>query len=166
MLETIRNVEKDYPGITQMSKKRVKHFQRENLAIMVGAEYDSEFYVFTRKLKLIMGSNVYEPTAKKILNNWYLWAKDNIKAKEETKPFEYDLDAIQFLIKNNFRVEFKVFARLAKDNPQIVADVRKKMPKDSTLFQKLKTVADQAYPSSRGFTYEYLVKVVAGFSAN
>ncbi|PAF16982.1 hypothetical protein [Terribacillus saccharophilus] len=164
MLETIRHVEKVYHGITQMSKKRVKHFQREKSVMTVGVEYDSEFYLFIRKLKPVMGSNVYEPTAKKILNNWYLWATDSIKAPRRTEPFEYNTDPIEFLIKNDFRVDHKVFAKIANDNLQIVAEVKNKMPIDSILYRKLKNTADNAYPSPRGFKYEYLVKVVAGFS--
>lgn len=166
MLETIKQVEKYYYGITQMSKKRVKHFQRKNLAIMVGVEYDSEFYAFMRDLKSVMGSNVAEITAKKILNNFYLSAKDKITGLGNIEQFVDESDPIDFLIENQFRVDHKVFAKLANDNPQIVAEVKNKMPNDSILYRKLKTIADQAYPSPRGFKYEYLVKVVAGFSAD
>ncbi|MCB5239572.1 hypothetical protein [Niallia circulans] len=164
MLETIRQVEKYYHGITQMSKKRIKYFQRKNLAIMVGVEYDNEFYAFMRDIKSVMGSNVAEITAKKILNNWYLCAKDKITGLGNIEHFVDESDPIDFLIENQFRVDHKVFAKLAKDYPHLIGTVRTQMPKNSVLFQKLKNVADRAYPTSRGFQYEYLVKVAAGFS--
>ncbi|MGG3325493.1 hypothetical protein ABEQ76_16020 [Bacillus velezensis] len=165
MIQIIRQAEHNLHGIPFMDKSRIKYFQRKNWDIMKGVEYDSSFYAFVRELKQVMGSNIAEITAKKILNNWYLWAEDNIKSLEQIQPFEFSADAIDFLINNNFRVDHKTFSELAKD-PIAITSMKDKMPKDSILFLKLKTVADHAYPSPRGFTYEYLVKVVAGFSTS
>ncbi|MGF7536215.1 hypothetical protein AAGG74_21545 [Bacillus mexicanus] len=115
MLATIKYVDAKFHGLTDINKSRIKYFQRKNWDIMKGVEYDSSFYAFVRELKQVMGDNIAEITAKKILNNWYLWAEDNIKALEQIQPFEFSADAIDFLINNNFCVDHKTFSELAKD---------------------------------------------------
>ncbi|MEW9575623.1 hypothetical protein U9K47_09220 [Bacillus toyonensis] len=165
MLEIIKLVENQRHGITEMSKSRVRYFQRRNLPVMEGVEYDSSFFDFVENLKNVMGSGVSQITARKILNNWYLWAKDNLDAHHSIRPFEIDSDPIEFLIKNEFRVDHAKFAKLAKDYPNLIETIQNQIPKNSLLFQKLKHVADSAFPSPRGFSYEYLTKVVAGFSS-
>lgn len=62
-------------------------------------------------------------------------------------------------------MEHARFAKLANDYPDLIETVQIQMPKNSLLFQKLKNVADSTFPSPRGFSYEYLTKVVAGFSS-
>ncbi|MDX5886404.1 hypothetical protein [Bacillus cereus group sp. BfR-BA-00999] len=165
MLKTIKYVEEKCHGITQMSKSRVRYFQRKNLPMMEGVEYDSSFDDFIQELKDVMGSGIAQITAKKILNNWYIWAEDNLNNLQSIPKFEHSSDPIDFLIKNDFKVEHARFAKLAKDYPNLIETVQIQMPKNSLLFQKLKNVADNTFPSPRGFSYEYLTKVVAGFSS-
>ncbi|MGE6631592.1 hypothetical protein [Bacillus sp. NPDC077027] len=97
MIQIIRQVEHSLHGIPFIDKSRIRYFQRKNWDIMKGVKYDSSFYAFVRELKQVMGSNIAEITAKKILNNWYLWAEDNIKSLERIQPFEFSADAIDFL---------------------------------------------------------------------
>ncbi|MCE7038615.1 hypothetical protein [Bacillus cereus] len=165
MLETIKYVERNFHGITKIHKSRVSYFQLQNLPLMKGVEYDSYFNDFIKEIEAVMGGTVREITAKKILNNWYLWAEKNLKSLRSIKKFGYSADPIEFLIKNDFRIDHTKFAKLAKDYPQLIEVVKEKMPKGSLLFQKSKNVADTAFPSPRGFSYDYLVKVIAGFSS-
>lgn len=165
MLKTIKYVEEQCHGITQMSKSRVRYFQRKNLPMMEGVEYDSSFDDFIQELKDVMGSGIAQITAKKILNNWYIWAEDNLNSFQSIPKFEQSSDPIDFLIKNDFKVEHARFAKLAKDYPDLIETFQIQMPKNSLLFQKLKNVTDSTFPSPRGFSYEYLTKVVAGFSS-
>lgn len=65
MLKTIKYVEEKCHGITQMSKSRVRYFQRKNLPMMEGVEYDSSFDDFIQELKDVMGSGIAQITAKK-----------------------------------------------------------------------------------------------------
>lgn len=163
MIATIKRVEKECHGITQMYAKRIAIFQSENLPIMQGVEYDSDFYDFVAEMESVMGQ-IYIPTAKKILNNWYLWAKENLEAIRKIKPFEKSDNPIDWLIKNNFRIERKCFAESATE--EFIEKIKELMPKNSELYAKLKAAADEQYAGKigeRGFSYPYLVKVVAGF---
>ena len=165
MIATIKRVEKECHGITQMYAKRIAIFQSENLPIMQGVEYDSDFYDFVAEMESVMECKIYIPTAKKILNNWYLWAKKNLEAirKIKPKPFEKSENPIDWLIKNNFRIEHKYFAESATD--EFIEKVKELMPQNSELYAKLKAAADEQYAGKigeRGFSYPYLVKVVAG----
>lgn len=171
MIATIKRVEKECHGITQMYAKRIAIFQSENLPIMQGVEYDSDFYDFVAEMESVMGQ-IYIPTAKKILNNWYLWAKENLEAIRKIKPFEKSDNPIEksdnpinWLIKNNFRIEHKCFAESATE--EFIEEVKELMPQNSELYAKLKAAADEQYAGKigeRGFSYPYLVRVVAGFS--
>lgn len=164
MIKTIKYVEKECHGITQMYAKRIAGFQSENLPIMQGVEYDSAFYDFVAEMESVMECKIYIPTAKKILNNWYLWAKENLEAIGKIKSFEKADNPVDWLIKNNFRIEHKCFAESATE--EFIEKVKKLMPQNSELFAKLKAVADEQYAEKngeRGFSYPYLVKVVAGF---
>lgn len=76
-------------------------------------------------------------------------------------PFQMTNDAIDFLLKNNFRIDHEVFAEWADE--KYIAVVKKIMPENSELFKKLKQVADKKTCNPENFTYEYLVKAVAGF---
>lgn len=166
MIATIKRVEKECHGITQMYAKRIAIFQSENLPIMQGVEYDSDFYDFVAEMESVMGQ-IYIPTAKKILNNWYLWAKENLEAIRKIKPFEKSENPIDWLIKNNFRIEHKCFAESATE--EFIDKVKELMPQNSELYAKLKEAADEQYAGKigeRGFSYPYLVKVVAGFKEN
>lgn len=167
MIATIKRVEKECHGITQMYAKRIAIFQSENLPIMQGVEYDSDFYDFVAEMESVMECKIYIPTAKKILNNWYLWAKKNLEAirKIKPKPFEKSENLIDWLIKNNFRIEHKCFAESATD--EFIEKAKELMPQNSELYAKLKAAADEQYAGKigeRGFSYPYLVNVVAGFS--
>ncbi|MGO5030160.1 MULTISPECIES: hypothetical protein [Agathobaculum] len=164
MIATIKHVEKEHYGITQMYAKRIAIFQSENLPMTQGVEYDSAFYDFVAEMESVKKCKIYIPTAKKILNNWYLWAKDNLQALSKIEPFTYDPDPIQLLIKNDFRVDYKCFAESATE--ESIEKIKGRMPQNSELFAKLKAVADKQYAETigeRGFSYPYLVKVVAGF---
>lgn len=164
MIATIKRVEKECHGITQMYAKRIAIFQSENLPIMQGVEYDSDFYDFVAEMESVMECKIYIPTAKKILNNWYLWAKKNLEAIRKIKPFEKSENPIDWLIKNNFRIEHKCFAESATE--EFIEKVKELMPQNSELYAKLKAAADEQYAGKigeRGFSYPYLVNVVAGF---
>lgn len=167
MIATIKRVEKECHGITQMYAKRIAIFQSENLPIMQGVEYDSDFYDFVAEMESIMECKIYIPTAKKILNNWYLWAKKNLEAIRKLKPFEKSENPIDWLIKNNFRIEHKCFAESATE--EFIEKAKELMPQNSGLYAKLKAAADEQYAGKigeRGFSYPYLVNVVAGFWEN
>lgn len=113
MIKTIKYVEKECHGITQMYAKRIASFQSEHLPIMQGVAYDSAFYNFVAEMERVMGCKIYIPTSKKILNNWYLWAKEILEAIRKIKPFKKADNPIDWLIKNNFRIEHKCFAESA-----------------------------------------------------
>lgn len=164
MISTIRYVEKEFHGITQMYAKRIAIFQSENLPMMQGVEYDDAFDEFHRELCEVTGARVPVITAKKILNNWYLWAKDNLKALRNLQPFAKADTPIDWLIHNNFRVDHKRFAESATE--EYIEKVQELMPQDSGLYADLKSAADgtvEKTSGERGFSYPYLVKVVAGF---
>jgi hypothetical protein len=162
MISTIKYVEKHCHGINQMYPTRISIFQKENLPVTQGVEYDAEFENWVIELEAVMECKVYVPTARKILNNWYLWARDNLEALGTIKPFAKASDPINWLILNDFRIEHAAFTNDVKE--AAINEVIKIMPQDSDLFQNLKSAADKRYPGKRGFTYPYLVKVVAGFS--
>lgn len=162
MISTIKYVEKHCHGINQMYISRISIFQTENLPETVAVEYDAEFDVLVKELEAVMECKVYKPTAKKILNNWYIWAKNNLNAVRKIKPFVHTSDPIDWLILNRFRIDHASFVRDVEE--ESINKIRDKMPKDSDLYKQLKTVADNKYPSKRGSTYNYLVKVAAGFS--
>lgn len=162
MIRTIKYVEKHYHGINQMYKSRITIFQSENLPETQGVEYDSKFDDFVNELEVVMECTVYIPTAKKILNNWYLWANKNLESLKKIEPFVIASEPIDWLILNNFRIDHAAFINDVKE--ESINAVRDKMPKDSDLYRQLKNVADKKYPSKRGFTHDYLVKVVTGFS--
>lgn len=164
MIKTIKVVESEFHGITQMYAKRISIFQAENLPITQGVEYDEPFYDFVTEMECVMGCKIYIPTAKKIVNNWYLWAKNNIDALSKIEPIKPADNPIDWLIKNNFRIEHKCFAEDATE--ELIDKVRVLMPQNSELYARLKSVADKKYAAEigeRGFSYPYLVKVVAGF---
>lgn len=160
MIATIKYVEKEYHGNHSMYAERISIFQPQNLSMTQGVEYDSAFDEFVVEMQSAMDSKIYVPTAKKILNNWYLWAKENTEIIRKKAD-----NSIDWLIKNNFRIEHKCFAENA--TKEFIETVKKIMPQDSELYAKLKMVADEHYAEQigeRGFSYPYLVKVVAGFS--
>lgn len=161
MIKTIKYVEKECHGITQVYVSRISYFQKQNLSETQGVIYDDAFDDFVKYIESVMGT-VRIPTAKKILNNWYLWAEDNLEALSKINPFKKSDNAIDWLIKNDFRIDHNCFAKSATE--ELIKTVKEQMPQDSELFKQLKTVADKVYPGPRGFTYNYLVKSVAGFS--
>ncbi|WP_283746671.1 hypothetical protein [Bacillus cereus] len=163
MIETIKQVESQQHGITKLYKSRISYFQNQNPKTTIGVEFDNEFDKFITEIEMVMQCTVQLPTAKKILNNWYIWAKEQRESLQRIKPFDYDSDPVEFLIKNEFHIEHSKFAQIAeKDTIEIF---KKRIPKNSSLHIKLKSVADSAYPSPKGFTYEYLIKTLAGFSS-
>lgn len=164
MIAVIQYVEKTHHGITQMSTRRISFFQLQNLPVTQGVEYDSAFYDFAADMERVMG-RMYLPTKKKILNNWYLWAKQNKDAFDKIKPMKRADSPIDWLIRNEFRIEHKRFAENATE--EAIEKVQAQMPKYSDLHIRLKYIADTKYAGKigkRGFSYPYLVRVVAGFS--
>jgi len=71
MIATIQLVEKN-----QWDASRIRYFQKQNLCETQGVIYDTAFGDFIKDLERVIGT-VRIPTAKKILNNWYLWAKNS-----------------------------------------------------------------------------------------
>lgn len=164
MIETIKYIEKECHGITQMYAKRIAIFQSENLPIMQEVAYDEAFEEFHRELCETTGARVPIITAKKILNNWYLWAKENLEALRKIRPFEKASTPIEWLLKNDFRVDHRSFSKSA--TAEFIKKVKQQMPQNSQLYAQLKAAADKQYAGEivkRGFSYPYLVKVVAGF---
>jgi len=161
MLEKIREVEQNQHGIKGWTVERAKIFQKENLKEQVKIEFDSSFDEFIEYLSDLYGCRVSIQLAKKIFNNAYIQARDDERALQKIQPFNYEKNPFDFLIKNDFRIEHAVFAKSA--TPELIEYVKQEMPKNSGLANKMKNVADKQYPSPRGFTYEYIVKVVAGF---
>ena len=162
MIETIKHVEKNHHGINQMYASRINYFQSQNLSLTVEVEYDSAFDDFIADMEAALGGKVNLPTAKKILNNWYLWAEDNLERLSQLEPFVGASEPIEWLRKNNFRINHAQFAKEASE--ELIKEAREKLLRDSSLFKELKEVADRTYPGPRGFNYDYLIKVVAGFS--
>ncbi|MEG1869849.1 MAG: hypothetical protein RR205_03260 [Oscillospiraceae bacterium] len=162
MIATIKMVEKEHHGITRMYAGRINWFQRQELSETQGVVYDEAFLDFAREMENEIGGKINSPTAKKILNNWYIWAKENLDALSKIEPFKGADNAIDWLIKNNFRIDHVVFAKEA--SPEQIKQIQDLMPRDCELYQQLKAVADKKYRGERGFSYPYLVKVVAGFS--
>lgn len=162
MIATIKYVEENHHRITKMHASRINYFQRQNLPETQGVTYDEpSFSDFIKEMeKEVKKVNI--PTAKKILNNWYVWAKNNLQALSKIEPFAEADNAIDWLIKNNFRVDHKCFAESATE--ELIAKVKEQMPQNSELYAKLKSTADKQHVGKRGFSYPYLVKVVAGFS--
>lgn len=162
MIATIKYVEENHHGITKMYASRIKYFQRQNRSKTQGVTYDEPaFSDFIKEMEKEV-KTVNMPTAKKILNNWFLWVQDNLEALSKIEPFVKADNAIDWLIKNNFRVDHKCFAESATE--ELIKKVKEQMPQNSELYAKLKSVADKNYVGERGFSYPYLVKVVAGFS--
>jgi hypothetical protein len=162
MIATIKYVEENHHDIKKMYASRIKYFQRQNRSETQGVTYDEPAFsdFITEMEREVKKVNI--PTAKKILNNWYLWAKNNLQALSKTEPFVKADNAIDWLIKNNFRVDHKCFAESATE--AFIDKVKEQMPQSSELYAKLKSVADKNYVGKRGFSYPYLIKVVAGFS--
>lgn len=162
MISTITRVERENHGINRLYASRINWFQRQELSETQGVIYDEPFYSdFVREMENEIGGKINRPTAKKIVNNWYLWAKDNLDALSKIEPFKKADNAIEWLIINDFRIEHNVFARDATQTQ--IAKIQQLMPNNSELYQQLKAVADKNQNGPRGFSYPYLVKVVAGF---
>lgn len=88
MIATIKYVEKECHGITQMYASRINYFQNQNLPETQGVTYDEPFFSdFIKEMETKL-KKVNRPTAKKILNNWYLWAKNNLEVLNKIEPFE------------------------------------------------------------------------------
>lgn len=161
VLDFIREVELRQHGIKEWTVERAIMFQRQNLNEQVEVEYDLSFTVFLNYLKKLYGCRVAIPTAKKILNNAYISARDDRRALANIKFFEYKSSPFEFLIKNDFRIDYVEFAKIA--TPQLIQYVKKQMPQNSDLAIKMKEVADEKSLNKRGFNYNYLVKSIAGF---
>ncbi|WP_065845923.1 hypothetical protein [Bacillus cereus] len=91
-----------------------------------------------------------------------------IETSNVMKPFVHDDDPIQFLIKNDFRVDHEAWSSLVDIDELDLEVFKKRIPKNSELFHELKKVADRAIYGEnikQGVSYDYLIKVVAGFSS-
>lgn len=81
MIRLIKEVDQSQFGAQKMQAARVLYFQKTSKfdSITVGCEYDSNFDGFVNEMEQAIGGTIYRPTAKKILNNWYLWALEQRK---------------------------------------------------------------------------------------
>lgn len=81
MIRLIKEVDQSQFGAQKMQAARVLYFQKASKfdGTTVGCEYDSNFDVFVNEMEQAIGGTIYCPTAKKILNNWYLWALEQRK---------------------------------------------------------------------------------------
>lgn len=160
-LDFIREVELNQHGIKEWTVERARMFQKQNLNEQVEIEYELLFIAFLDYLRELYGCRVTIPTAKKILNNAYIRARDNRRALANIKPFEYKSNPFEFLLKNDFRIDYVSFAKVA--TPDLINYVKKEMPQNSKLSIRMKEVADKKCSNKRGFNYNYLVKSIAGF---
>lgn len=81
MIELIKDVEQNQHGIQKMYASRIAYFQhtyRDDKT--VACEYDEDFNQFVKDMEQTIGGKIYRPTAKKILNNWFLWAYEQRQA--------------------------------------------------------------------------------------
>ena len=76
MIRLIKEVDQ-----SQFGAQKILYFQKtsEFDGTTVGCEYDSKFDGFVNEMEQAIGGTIYRPTAKKILNNWYLWALEQRK---------------------------------------------------------------------------------------
>lgn len=74
MIRLIKEVDQSQFGAQKMQAARVLYFQKASKfdGTTVGCEYDSNFDGFVNEMEQAIGGTIYRPTAKKILNNWYL----------------------------------------------------------------------------------------------
>lgn len=81
MIRLIKEVDQSQFGAQKMQATRVLYFQKASKfdGTTVGCEYDSNFDGFVSEMEQAIGGTIYRPTAKKILNNWYLWALEQRK---------------------------------------------------------------------------------------
>lgn len=163
MLSTINSVEKKYFNKTNLTKERILFFQSQNLPLNENIICDDDFLMFINELEKVTGNKFSEDMAKKVLNNWYLWAKNNIQALENMKTTQKISTPIDWLLENNFRIDYKVFAENATQ--ECIDKIKNIMPENSDFCQKLRQVAENEYKNTE-FSYDYLVKIVAGFSQN
>lgn len=161
MSDFIREVELTHHGIKEWTVERARMFQQQNLNEQVEIEYELSFIAFLDYLRDLYGCRVTIPTAKKILNNAYISARDDRKALSSIKPFEYISNPFEFLLKNDFRIDYVSFAKVA--TPNLINFVKKEMPQNSELAIRMKEVADKKCSNKRGFNYDYLEKSIAGF---
>lgn len=81
MISLIRDVEQNQHGISVLYPSRIIYFQRtKKYDVTVGCTYDYEFDLFIDKMEQAIDGKIYRPTAKKILNNWFLWAYEQRQA--------------------------------------------------------------------------------------
>lgn len=87
MIDQIVDVEKNQHGINMMYPSRIAYFQRTTKydGVTVGCEYDHEFELFVGQMEQAIGGTIYRPTAKKILNNWFLWAYEQRQALRKAR---------------------------------------------------------------------------------
>lgn len=161
VLDFIREVELTQHGIKEWTVERARMFQKQNLNEQVEIEYELSFIVFLDYLRKLYGCRVTIPTAKKILNNAYIRARDDRRALASIKPFEYKNNPFDFLLKHGFEIDYVSFAKVA--TPYLINYVKKEMPQNSELAIRMKEVVDKKYSNKRGFNYNYLVKSIAGF---
>ena len=81
MIRLIKEVDQSQFGAQKMQAARVLYFQKASKfdGTTVGCEYDSNFDGFVNEMEQAIGGTIYCPTAKKILNDWYLWALEQRK---------------------------------------------------------------------------------------
>ena len=81
MIRLIKEVDQSQFGAQKMQAARVLYFQKASKfdGTTVGCEYDSNFDGFVSEMEQAIRGTIYRPTAKKILNNWYLWALEQRK---------------------------------------------------------------------------------------
>ena len=138
-------------------------FQFQNLPINEDIEEDESFFETKKYIEKISGNEIPDETFKKILNNWYIWANNNIKVSENINLTPKFSNPIQWLITNKFRIDYKIFEENATE--EAIEKFRKIMTEDSEEYVKLKEMAQNEYKNV-DFTYEKLLKIIAGFAEN
>lgn len=161
MLELIVYIEKNYHGLNRWSLERAKYFQRKKISEQIDIELDSSFYDFLKFLSDLYGCNVHISTAKRILNNAYIWARDNARALQKVEPFKSSRNEFDFILKNISRIDHAAFAKGASQ--EVIDILKNKIPKNSKLANEMLSAVNKEYSGSGGFTYNYFIKVVAGF---
>lgn len=79
MIATINYAETFY-GTTQSVPSRIKQMQEKNLSKWIGVTYDEPaFRNFSKSLEAVLNGKVYAPTAKKILNNWFVASEEQLQ---------------------------------------------------------------------------------------
>lgn len=78
MINLIVDIERTQHGIKKWYPSRIRYFQTTHRFDdhTYEVSYDGAFENWIRDLENALGGKIYRPTAKKILNNWYAWSRE------------------------------------------------------------------------------------------